>query len=229
MGSQKRNLGHYVFYGICYVLGLALIEPVLGHLEKMGDLLTSKQYLFIAPAGEVAYALPSVRRVPLRYLKFLGLALMTVGVIPPLSSISEGGLDHLECMGLATLISSLGAIYVEYVAKGEWIFGRGWAVRYLSLPASGLGAFAAHRSRKYLASMGMASLVWDISSAIFWAAHERDINARVPVPYRGDFQEKAKMGVPCWQVFLVDLSGICFFFWLSRGKRDPLGLFNRGV
>ncbi|MDD5448136.1 MAG: hypothetical protein PHO53_03075 [Actinomycetota bacterium] len=50
----------FPFFAANTVVALALIEPALDRLERLGDTLKAKQYLLIMPTGEISYLFPQV-------------------------------------------------------------------------------------------------------------------------------------------------------------------------
>lgn len=214
------------FFALCLVASLALIEPALGRLQKLGDTLEAKQYLLIAPTGEIAYLIPALREVPIRALAALAIPLMMLGLLPAVVRLKKKGLDFLSALGWTLVLTGLGLLVSEYASKAEWVLAKRIGVRYLALAMLSVGAFLSFRNRRYLAALGMGGFTWDLSSAIFWAVLQGDPSETVPVPWYHHFDEEEGRGAPCWAVACVDTSALAFFTWLSRSDYDPLNLFT---
>jgi hypothetical protein len=209
------------------VAGLALIEPAMGRLEKLGDTLTAKQYLLIMPTGEVSYLFPAVREVPVPALGAAGVILLLVGLFPGIARLRRKGLDGWTALGWMVVLTALTLLGSEHRSKGEWVLFRRIGVRYLASAMFAVGAMLCCRDRRFLATCGIGGFTWDLSSAIFWAAVKRDPRATVPVPWYHHFDEKEGRGAPCWLVAMVDLAGLGFFTWLLRHDFDPLDFYDR--
>jgi len=173
----------------------------MGRLEKLGDALEAKQYLFIMPTGEIAYLVPALREVPVSAVGLVGLLLLLVGVFPAARRFKEKGADSLSALGLGIFATGCAMMASEYVSKGEWVFWR-VGVRYLA-----------------------SRFIWDLSSAVFWACLERDPGATVPVPWCHHFDQREGRGAPCWLVALLDTLGVAFFAWMAGSDFDPLKIF----
>lgn len=213
-------------FAACTVAGLALIEPAMGKLEKLGDTLTAKQYLLIMPTGEISYLFPAVREVPVAALGAAGVGLLLLGLVPGFLRLRRKGLDAWTALGWAVVLSALGLLAAEYRSSGEWVFLRRIGVRYLASAMLAVGAVMCCRDRRYLATCGMGGFTWDLSSAIFWAALKRDVTATVPVPWYHHFDEEEGRGAPCWLVALVDVAGFSTFARLFNHDFDPLHFYD---
>lgn len=213
-------------YAACLVAGFALVEPALGHLEKLGDTLEARQYLMIAPTGEVAYLFPALRSIRIRTLSAVSILLIAAGLLPGVWRLKKKGFDRYSMVGWILIVSGLLLMSAEYASKKEWVLFRLIGARYLALAAVAVGAFLSYRNRRYLAALGLGGFLWDLSSAVFWAVLKRSISATVPVPWRHHFDQEEGRGAPCWLVALLDSSAIAFFAWLARSDYDPLGLFE---
>jgi hypothetical protein len=211
-------------FAACVVAALAFIEPAMGRLEKLGDALEAKQYLFIMPTGEIAYLVPALREVPVSAVGLVGLLLLLVGVFPAARRFKEKGADSLSALGLGIFATGCAMMASEYVSKGEWVFWR-VGVRYLASTMIALGSFLCYRNRRYLAVLGIGGFIWDLSSAVFWACLERDPGATVPVPWCHHFDQREGRGAPCWLVALLDTLGVAFFAWMAGSDFDPLKIF----
>lgn len=211
---------------LCLVASLALVEPALGRLEKLGDTIEAQQYLLIAPTGEISYLFPALREVPIRALVALAVPLFVIGLYPAIRRLRRKGLDFLSAAGWALLLTGIGLLAGEYASRGEWVFMKRIGVRYLASAMLSVGAFLACRDRAYLAALGQGGFTWDLSSAVFWAALNRSVTATVPVPWYHHFDQEAGRGAPCWLVACLDLSVIAFFGWLRGSDLDPLGLYD---
>lgn len=213
-------------FAIDLVIALALIEPAMGKLEKLGDTLSAKQYLLIMPTGEVSYLFPAVREVPVATLGAAGVIMLLIGLIPGVVRLRRKGLDGYTALGWAVVLTGLGLLAGEYASDGEWVFMQRIGVRYLASAMVAVGAVLCCRKRRFLAACGMGGFTWDLSSAIFWAAIKRDVRATVPVPWYHHFDQEEGRGAPCWLVALVDLAGIGFFTWLLGHDFDPLDFYD---
>jgi hypothetical protein len=201
----------------CLVVGLALIEPAMARLEKFGDTLEAKQYLFIMPTGEVSYLVPAVRELSVPGAGLFGIGLLLAGLLPAVTRLRRRGLDFFSAAGWCLYALGAGLLAGEYMRVG---------VRYLSFTFLAIGAFLGSRSRRYLATLGMMGFTWDLSSAIFWAALKRDVTATVPVPWYHHFDQEEGRGAPCWAVAALDTSMLLFFAWLLRHDFDPLDFYD---
>lgn len=210
----------------CMVAGLALIEPAMARLEKLGETLEAKQYLFIMPTGELSYFFPSVRQVSVSSAGRAGIGLVLLGFLPAVSRLRKKGLDAWTSLGWALFLFASGLLVSEYKARGEWVLMRRIGVRYLAFAMLSVGAFLTSRSRRFLAMLGIGGFTWDLSSAIFWAVLKKDITATVPVPWYHHFDQEEGRGAPCWCVYIVDASAILFFSWLMRHDFDPLEFYD---
>lgn len=208
------------------VVGLALIEPAMGGLEKLGDTLTAKQYLLIMPTGEVSYLFPAVREVPVPVLGSVGSVMLLIGLIPAIMRLRRKGLDGWTALGWTVVLTGLGLLAAEYRSKGEWVLFRRIGVRYLASAMVAVGAVLACRDRRFLAACGMGGFAWDLSSAIFWSVLKRDPRATVPVPWYHHFDEEEGRGAPCWLVALVDVAMFGYFAWLSKHDFDPFKFYD---
>ncbi|MHB8897082.1 MAG: hypothetical protein ACYC99_18175 [Candidatus Geothermincolia bacterium] len=213
-------------FAIDLVIALALIEPAMGRLNKLGDTLTAKQYLLIMPTGEISYLIPAVREVPVAALGTAGVVMLLIGLVPGLLRLRRKGLDGWTALGWTIVLAGLGLLAGEYRSGGEWVFMRRIGVRYLASAMVAVGAVLCCRDRRFLATCGMGGFTWDLSSAIFWAAIKRDPGATVPVPWYHHFDEEEGRGAPCWLVALVDLAGLGFFTWLFGHDFDPLKFYD---
>lgn len=220
-----RMAGHSALCALSLVLSLMLIEPKLGRVERLGDLLESEQYLFIAPTGELAYFIPVTRRVSTSWAAAVSLPLFLLGLIPAASRVKKKGLDFHSAAGLTLMSVGLFAMGAEYAAKREWVLAGRIGARYLAMSMVSVGAFLICRDRRFLAALGAGGFTWDLSSALFWAYLSGSPGARVPVPWRHHFGDEEAMGAPCWQVALLDAAAIRFFVWIDRSRFDPLRLF----
>lgn len=207
------------------VLSLALLEPYLGRLEKLGDALTSKQYLLIMPTGEVAQLVPAAREIRVALLGKAGAAMMLAGLIPAAARLRQNGLDRWSAGGSSLVLAGLGMMAGEYASGGEWVLAGRIGARYLASAMIAVGSFLCLRNRAYLSTLGIGGFTWDLSSAIFWAWHSRSLKATVPVPWYHHFDQEEGRGAPCWLVMLMDLSAIAYFGWVSRTDYDPLRAF----
>jgi hypothetical protein len=140
------------------VVGLALIEPAMGGLKKLGDTLTAKQYLLIMPTGEVSYLFPAVREVPVPVLGSVGSVMLLIGLIPAIMRLRRKGLDGWTALGWTVVLTGLGLLAAEYRSKGEWVLFRRIGVRYLASAMVAVGAVLACRDRRFLAACGMGGL-----------------------------------------------------------------------
>lgn len=214
-----------VIFGADMVASLALLEPALGRLEKLGDALTSKQYLLIMPTGEIAHLVPPARKIPVKVLGWMGTAMILAGLAPAAARLRRQGLDRWSAAGWSLVLGGLGMMGGEYASGGEWVlFGRIGA-RYLASAMVAVGSFLCLRNRTYLATLGIGGFTWDLSSAIFWAWKQKNLKATVPVPWYHHFDQEEGRGAPCWLVMLADLSAIAYFVWVSRTDYDPFKLF----
>jgi hypothetical protein len=213
------------FFALSLVASLALIEPALGRLEKLGDTIEAKQYLLIAPTGEVAYLCPALREVPIRALTLLAIPLFMLGLYPAGRRLRREGLDLLSAVGWTLVATGLGLLVGEYASKGEWVLLRRVGMRYLALAMLSVGAFLGCRDRAYLSALGLGGFSWDLSSAIFWAALNRSPKANVPVPWYHHFEQEEAGGAPCWLVACVDLAALAYFAWVGRTDYDPFRVF----
>jgi len=209
------------------VAGLALIEPAMARLEKFGDALKAKQYLFIMPTGEVSYFFPGVRDVSIRAAGSAGIGMVLLGLVPAVARLKRKGLDGLSALGWALYLTAAVMLTAEYSSHGEWVIMRRIGARYLSFAMLAVGAFLANRDRKFLATLGLLGFTWDLSSAIFWAWLKKDITATVPVPWYHHFDQEEGRGAPCWGVMLLDSSAIAYFSWLMRHDFDPFHVYDR--
>lgn len=212
-------------FALSLVLSLALLEPALGRLEKLGDALESEQYLLICPTAELAYLFPALRSVPVLLLTSLAAPLLVAGLVPAFARLRRGGADPVSAAGLALVGTGLSLIAAEYAVRGQWVLARMIGARYLAMAMVAVGAFLGCRDRRYLAALGVGGFTWDLSSAVFWAVLNRSLAARVPVPWRHHFDSEEARGAPCWLVCVTDTCAIAFFSWLSRSETDPVGLF----
>jgi len=215
------------FFALNIVVGLALIEPAMGHLKKLGDTLTAQQYLLIMPTGEVSYLVPAVREISVPALGFVGVLMLLVGLVPAVSRLRRKGLDGWSSLGWLLVLTGSGMMAGEYRSGGEWVLFKRIGARYLAMAMLAVGAVLACRDRRFLAACGMGGFTWDLSSAIFWAAIKRDPRATVPVPWYHHFDQEEGRGAPCWLVALVDLTAFSYFAWLSKHDFDPFRLFDR--
>lgn len=213
-------------FAIDLAASLALLEPALGRLRKLGDALDAKQYLFIMPAGEVAYLVPAAREASVPAMGVAGAVMLLIGLLPAARRLKSKGLDRWSALGWLLVSSGLVMLASEYATKGEWVLFRRIGARYLAFAFVSVGSFLAFRDRRFLATLGMAGFTWDLSSAVFWAWLQRDPRATVPVPWYHHFDEEAGRGAPCWLVALADLSGILYCSWLYGHDFDPLRLFE---
>ena len=209
------------------VAGLALIEPAMARLEKFGDTLQAKQYLFIMPTGEVSYFFHGVRDVSIRAAGSAGIGMVLLGLVPAVARLRRKGLDGLSALGWALYLTAAVMLTAEYSSRGEWVIMRRIGVRYLSFAMLAVGAFLANRYRKFLATLGLGGFTWDLSSAILWAWLKKDITATVPVPWYHHFDQEEGRGAPCWAVMLLDTSAIAYFSWLMRHDFDPFHVYDR--
>lgn len=207
-------------------LSLAMVEPALGRLKKLGETLTAKQYLFIAPSGEVAYLIPGVRDVPVSRLVETSFPIFLIGVLPGLKRMASEKHDRLSCIG--ALLVALGAalLIVEYSMKKEMVILGRIGLRYLAMAQIAVGSFFMTRNRRYLSTLGICGFTWDISSAIFWAALNRSLNANVPVGWYHHFDQEQGRGAPCWLVIIIDMIGLAAFASLRYSRKNPLGIFT---
>ncbi|GEM_PF-1299909 len=206
-------------------LSLAMIEPALGRLKKLGDTLTAKQYLFIAPSGEVAYFFPHLREIPISRLALASFLVFFTGVLPGLRRLAREKHDALSRSGAVVVALGAALLVSEYVMKKELVILRRIGLRYLAMATIAVGSFLMTRDRKYLSTLGICGFTWDISSAIFWSALNKSLRANVPVGWYHHFDEKQGSGVPCWLVIIVDLAGLAAFISLRFSKNNPLGIF----
>lgn len=215
-----------VLSGLDMVIALALIEPAMGRLEKLGDALEAKQYLLIMPTGEVAYLFPPARELSVPMLGRVGAAMLAAGLLPALGRLRRKGLDRLSTLGWSMVLAGTAMLVSEYRSGGEWVlFGRIGA-RYLASAMVAVGSFLCVRDRTYLATLGMGGFTWDLSSAIFWARLRGSWRATVPVPWYHHFDQEEGRGAPCWLVALLDACGIAYFAWVSSSRFDPFRLFD---
>ncbi|HEY5527397.1 MAG TPA: hypothetical protein VIK02_07440 [Candidatus Anoxymicrobiaceae bacterium] len=213
-------------FAIDLVVALALIEPAMGRLKKLGDTLTAKQYLLIMPTGEVSYLIPAVRDVSVPALGAIGAVMLFIGLVPAVQRLRKKGLDAWSALGWIVVLTGLGLLAGEYASKGEWVFMRRIGVRYLASAMVAVGAVLACRDRRFLATCGMGGFAWDLSSAIFWSVLKRDPRATVPVPWFHHFDEEEGRGAPCWLVALVDIAMFSYFAWLSKHDFDPFKFYD---
>lgn len=226
-GGELSRLGKFSpLFAMSTVVGLALIEPAMGQLEKLGDTLEAKQYLFIMPTGEISYLLPAVRQIPVHTMGLLGAAMLLVGLIPAAARLRKKGLDGWSALGWFLVVTGFALLASEYRARGEWMLFRRFGVRYLAFTMIVIGSFLAFRYKRYLVTYGIAGFNWDLSSAVFWAALQRDPRATVPTGWYHHFDREEGRGGPCWLIGLVDLLGLTFFLWLAGNEFDPLRLFE---
>ena len=225
-GASVGAGGAIIPWAASLVVGLAFIEPAMARLERLGDTLEAKQYLFIMPTGELSYLLPAVRQVPVPALGIAGAALVLGGLMPAVARLRAKGVDGWSATGWALFILGAGLLLAEYGSGGEWVFARRIGARYLAFTFLALGAFLGCRSRRFLAMLGVMGFCWDLSSAVFWAALRKDLRATVPVPWYHHFDQEEGRGAPCWAVCLVDSAGIGFFAWLMRHDFDPLDFYD---
>lgn len=224
--SGKRG-GHSALFALCTVVGLALIEPALGHLERLGDTLEAKQYLLIMPAGEISYLFPSTRDLSVPMLGRLGCLLVLAGMVPAVRRFRRKGLDALSATGWALIAAGSAIVSLEYVADAEWVLFRRIGVRYLAFAMLAVGSFLGCRDRRYLSALGTGGFTWDLSSAIFWAAIKKDVTASVPVPWYHHFDQEEGRGAPCWLVAIADACAIIYFSWVARTDYDPFRVLDR--
>jgi len=209
------------------VAGLALIEPAMARLEKLGDTLEAKQYLFIMPTGEVSYFFPAVRDISIRAVGSAGIGLVLLGLLPGIARLRRKGLDFLSALGWVLYLTAAALLVAEYSSRGEWVFMRRIGARYLSFAMLAVGAFLTNRDRLFLATLGVGGFSWALSSAIFWAWLKKDVTATVPVPWYHHFDQEEGRGAPCWAVALLDTSAIGNFSWLARHDFDPFHVYDR--
>ncbi|MDD5749019.1 MAG: hypothetical protein PHP64_08285 [Actinomycetota bacterium] len=229
MNRRKMELAnHSPAFAVCTVAGLALIEPEMGHLDKLGDTTVAKQYLLIMPTGEISWFFPKVRNISVRSMARAGILLLLAGLIPAIKRLRKKGVDEWSSIGWALVVAGAIILLAEHKARGEWtILGR-IGVRYLAFTMIGVGSFLGSRDRRFLATLSLGGLLWDISSAIFWAWLKRNPGATIPVAWHHHFdQDDEGSGSPCWQVMLLDSFGIVFFAWLMRHDFDPFEIFDR--
>lgn len=208
------------------VASLALIEPAMGRLEKLGDALEAKQYLLIMPTGEIAHYFPPARELSVPMLGRLGALMMVAGLAPAVGRLRRKGLDGRSAAGWALVLTGMAMLAGEYASGGEWVLMRRIGARYLASAMVAVGSFLCVRDRTYLAALGIGGFTWDLSSAIFWARLRRDWRATVPVPWYHHFDQEEGRGAPCWLVALFDTGAILYFAWVARTRFDPLKIFD---
>lgn len=168
------------FFAACIVAGLAMIEPALGRLEKLGDTLGAKQYLLIMPTGELSYLFPRLRTVSVRKLGIAGCVMLSAGLIPAVARLRRKGMDLIAALGWSMVASAAVMVVAEYNARAEWVVLRRIGARYLAFAMYAVGSFLGCRDRRFLATLGLGGFTWDLSSAI----SHRSIT-RVPLHRRG--------------------------------------------
>lgn len=207
------------------VAGLALVEPAMGRLDRLGDALEAEQYLFIMPAGELAYIIPALRGLPVSALGILGSLLLLVGLVPAVARLRRRGIDAWSALGWSLIAVGIFVLATEYASHGEWVLPGRIGARYLAFAMLAVGSFLCYRNRQYLATLGMGGFIWDLSSAVFWSFLRKDIRATVPVPWYHHFDREEGRGAPCWLVMAFDLVALSFFAWVFASDFDPLNLF----
>jgi hypothetical protein len=217
---------HAPFFALNTVVALALLEPTVARLEKLGDTLTAKQYLFIMPTGEVSYFFPSVRDISIPALGIAGIFMLFIGLIPAVARLRRKGLDGWSALGWALLATGVVMLSAEYRSKGEWVLFDRIGARYLAFTFISLGAILGSRDKRYYATCGLGGFSWDLSSAIFWAWLQKDPRATVPVPWHHHFDQGEGAGAPCWLVALADSSMLGYFNWMRKHDLDPLRVFD---
>lgn len=213
-------------FGADMVVALALIEPAMGRLERLGDALEAKQYLLIMPTGELAYLFPPAREWPVPLLGKIGCGMLAAGLLPALYRLRRKGLDRPSAAGWAMVLAGSAMMAAEYLSGGEWVLFRRIGARYLASAMIAVGSFLGVRDRAYLAALGIGGFSWDLSSAVFWARLRGSWRATVPVPWYHHFDQEEGRGAPCWLVALADTCGILYFIWVARSRMDPLRLFD---
>jgi len=226
-GAESGRGGITKLSAASLVAGLALIEPAMARLEKFGDTLEAKQYLFIMPTGELSYFVPAVRDVSIRAAGSAGVGMVLLGLLPAVARARRKGLDGLSALGWALYLTAAVMLTWGYSSRGEWVLMRRIGTRYLSFAMLAVGAFLGNRDRRFLATLGVLGFTWDLSSAIFWAWLKKDVTATVPVPWYHHFDQEEGRGAPCWAVCLLDSSAILYFSWLMRHDFDPFRVYDR--
>ncbi|MDD5448137.1 MAG: hypothetical protein PHO53_03080 [Actinomycetota bacterium] len=121
-----------------------------------------------------------------------------LGLVPGIWKLKSKGLDFLSALGWLLVAVGATIVAAEYHARAEWVILRRIGARYMAFTMIAVGSFLACRDRSFLATLGLGGFIWDLSSAVFWAALRKNPRATVPVPWYHHFEQEEGAGAPRW-------------------------------